>query len=136
MKSRLKNSVDFLEAEGVTDGTFGSMIASDLLDRLDVTHRIIKAPGAIGALRKGLFGTKCACHEAKRKAYTGILPCLLFGCESWYLAADLVGTLTSGTMLGSGKCPASLCTRFVPIELPPLESRASSTTFACVSCVG
>ena len=51
---------------------------------------------AFGALRKELFGTKYASYEAKRKAYTGIvLNVLLFGCESWCLTADLVGTLAS-----------------------------------------
>ena len=74
----------------------GSWVASDLSDRLDVTHRINKASGAFGALRKELFGTKYASYEAKRKAYTGIvLNVLLFGCESWCLTADLVGTLAS-----------------------------------------
>ncbi len=47
-------------------------------------------------MRKGLFGTKYASYEAKRKAYTGIvLNVFLFGCESWCLTADLVGTLAS-----------------------------------------
>ena len=74
----------------------GSWVASDLSDRLDVTHRINKASGAFGALRKELFGTKYASYEAKRKAYTGIvLNVLLYGCESWCLTADLVGTLAS-----------------------------------------
>ena len=35
----------------------GSLVASDLSDRPDVTHRINKASGAFGALRKELFGT-------------------------------------------------------------------------------
>ena len=74
----------------------GSWLASDLSDRSDVTHRINKASGAFGALRKELFGTKYASYEAKQKAYTGIiLNVLLYGCESWCLTADLVGTLAS-----------------------------------------
>jgi hypothetical protein len=105
----------------------GSWIASDLSDRLDVTHRINEASGAFGALRKELFGTKYASYKAKIKAYTCIvLNVLLFGCDSWCLTADIVGTLASWhhaqlTMLGSGKCAASLCTRFGSTELPPMK---------------
>ncbi len=61
-----------------------------------MTHRIKKASGAFGALRKELFGAKYASYEAKRKAYTGIVfNVLLFGCESRCLTADLAGTLAS-----------------------------------------
>jgi hypothetical protein len=61
-----------------------------------MTHLTNKAPGAFGAVRKELVGTKRASYEAKQKAYTGIiLNVLFFGCKSWCLTADLVGALAS-----------------------------------------
>ncbi len=75
----------------------GSWIAFDLSDCSDVTHRTNKASGAFGTLcKEEHFGTKYVTYEAKRKAFTGIiLSVLLFGCESWCLTADLVGTLAN-----------------------------------------
>jgi hypothetical protein len=43
----------------------GNMVASDLSDRPDVTHRINKASGALCALRQELFGTNYASYVAK-----------------------------------------------------------------------
>ncbi len=121
----------------------GNWVASDLTDRFDVTHRINKASGAFGALRKEFFGTKYASYEAKRKAHTGIvLSVLIFGCESWCFTADLVGTLASWHHARLREMCRSLCTRFGSTELPPtsftnaLESRASATIFACARCLG
>ena len=91
-----------------------------------------KASGAFGALRKELFGTKYASCEAKRKAYTGIvLNVLLFGCESWCLTADLVGTLASWHHARLRE----MC-RVTMSFTNALESRASNTIFACARCVG
>jgi hypothetical protein len=41
----------------------GSWIASDLPDRLDVTHGPKEVSEAFGALRKELFGTKYTSYE-------------------------------------------------------------------------
>ena len=75
-----------------------SLVASDLSDRPDVTHRINKASGAFGALQKELFGTKYAYYEAKRKAYNSIvLNVFLFGCPCRY-SGQLAPSSTSGNM--------------------------------------
>ena len=70
------------------------MLHCDLSDDHDVDARTKKASKAFGALRNCFFSSSLVPERMKDQVYAGgVLAVLLYGCESWCLAAASLNKL-------------------------------------------
>ena len=86
----------------------GSLLHHDISDHHDVDARINKASKKVfGAPRDRVFSTSDVPERLKGKIYSGgVLAVLLYGCESWCLAAEFISHLRHR----HNKCIREMCT--------------------------